>query len=226
MPTALQFVPRPHATGTAHTAHAEAVIGAYAFSATLAIQDITGLATSGVTASHIAKRLEGSAESEALLFAITSRHALRPVTDLGYPELMEDDLLDIDAWVFISLPLLEDTGVVEANVTLDASIAPLPGEEVPAAPWHGAFTLIDDLSTHLARPTRQLWVTHPVGDWTPPGAQEFGYAAAFREDQAVFKAEAAVGLQATASARAAAPASADPHSHDPIVAEKSGGVMW
>ncbi|QYH20571.1 GNAT family N-acetyltransferase [Corynebacterium aquatimens] len=187
-------MPRPASSGSAHAADAEAVVGAYAFSATLAIQDITQLATSGVTASHIAKRLEGSAESEALLFGLSSRTALRPVGPLGYQELMEEDLLDIEAWVFISLPLLEDTRVIEANVTLDAAIAPLPGEEVPAAPWHGAFTLIDDLSARLNRPIRQLWVTHTPGTWEPPGATEHGYAAAFREDQAVFRAEAvAVG---------------------------------
>ncbi|MEH0146298.1 GNAT family N-acetyltransferase [Corynebacterium sp. Q4381] len=174
----------------------EAVTGAYAFSATLAIQDITGLATSGVTPSHIAKRLEGSAESEALLFALTSRTAPRPLGPLGYPQLTPDDLLDIDAWVFVSLPLLEDLSVLEANVTLDAAIAPLPGEPVPDSPWQEAFLLIDALSHSLHRPTRQLWVTHSPGEWTPPGALERGYAAAFREDQAVFDADAALALPA------------------------------
>ncbi|AKV59797.1 hypothetical protein AK829_02480 [Corynebacterium riegelii] len=172
----------------------EAVVGAYAFSATLAIQDITGLATSGVTPAHIAKRMEGSAESKALLFALTSREALRPVGPLGFPLLTSDDLFDVEAWVFISLPLLEDVTVLEANVTLDASIAPLPGEEVPAAPWQGAFMLIDALSHALNRPTRQIWVTHSPGAWTPPGAVEAGYAQAFREDQAVFEAEAVENL--------------------------------
>lgn len=169
----------------------EAVTGAYAFSATLAIQDITGLATSGVTPSHIAKRLEGSAESEALLFALTDRAAPRPLGPLGYPELTPDDLLDIDAWVFVSLPLLEDLSVIEANVTLDASIAPLPGEPAPEAPWQEAFLLIDALSHHLTRPTRQLWVTHAPGDWVPPVAKAHGYDVAFREDQAVFGASSA-----------------------------------
>lgn len=187
---ALQYVPRQGGEFD------EAVVGAYAFSATLAIQDITGLATSGVTPAHIAKRMEGSAESRALLFALTSREALRPVGPLGFPLLTSDDLFDVEAWVFISLPLLEDVTVLEANVTLDASIAPLPGEEVPAAPWQGAFMLIDALSNALNRPTRQIWVTHSPGAWTPPGAVEAGYAQAFREDQAVFEAEAVENLAA------------------------------
>ena len=185
---ALQYVPRQGGEFD------EAVVGAYSFSATLAIQDITGLATSGVTPAHIAKRMEGSAESRALLFALTSREALRPVGPLGFPLLTSDDLFDVEAWVFISLPLLEDVTVLEANVTLDASIAPLPGEEVPAAPWQGAFMLIDALSHALNRPTRQIWVTHSPGAWTPPGAIEAGYAQAFREDQAVFEAEAVENL--------------------------------
>lgn len=187
---ALQYVPRQGGEFD------EAVVGAYAFSATLAIQDITGLATSGVTPAHIAKRMVGSAESKALLFALTSREALRPVGPLGFPLLTSDDLFDVEAWVFISLPLLEDVTVLEANVTLDASIAPLPGEDVPAAPWQGAFMLIDALSHTLNRPTRQIWVTHSPGAWTPPGAVEAGYAQAFREDQAVFEAEAVEELAA------------------------------
>lgn len=190
MLTALQYVPRPGATPD----NPDAAVGAYAFSATLAIQDITGLATSGITTAHVAKRLESSAESRAYLFALTSREAPRPVTELGFPELTDDDLLDIDAWVFISLPLLEDLQVIEANVTLDASIAPLPGEEVPRAPWLGAFSLIDALSNAFSRPIRHLWVTHPEGEFTPPGAVEAGYAPAFREDQAVFEAAAVEAL--------------------------------
>ena len=54
----------------------EAVTGAYAFSATLAIQDITGLATSGVSASHVRTRLVPSAESAAHLFALTEALSL------------------------------------------------------------------------------------------------------------------------------------------------------
>lgn len=206
---ALQFAPRRGSELTADAAEfADAVAGAYAFSATLAIQDITGLATSGVTPSHITKRLEGSAESQALLFAITSRVAPRPVTDLGFPELTRDDLLDIDAWVFVSIPLLEDRGVIEANVTLDAAIAPLPGEPVPTQPWLEACSLIDALSTHLDRPIRQLWVTHQPGSWQPPGVVDAGYAPAFREDQAVFDADAAgrLGRGAADAARADADA--------------------
>lgn len=178
----------------------EAVVGAYAFSATLAIQDITGLATSGVTASHIAKRLEPSAESEAMLFALTERDALRPVTDLRYQELLADDLAYIDAWIFISLPLLEDTGVIEANIVFDAQLAPLPGEPWPAAPWHSALSLIDELSSTLQRPTRHIWVTHTPGAFTPPAVQECGYTAAFREDQATFEVSRADVLPACGAA--------------------------
>lgn len=197
----LQYVPR---RGVASSPEFDdAVVGAYAFSATLAIQDITGLATSGISASHVAKRLEGSAESQAYLFALTSREALRPVTELGYPELTDDDLLDIDAWVFISLPLLEDLGVIEANVILDASIAPLPGEDVPREPWEGAFTLIDALSHRLTRPTRHLWVTHAPGEWELPGAREQGFTPAFREDQAVLTADAPAALAALSAETAA-----------------------
>lgn len=178
------FTPRP-STRSADDA-AEAVVGAYAFSATLAIQDITGLATSGVSASHISKRLEPSAESAAYLFALTATRAPRPVTDLGYPELFADDLENVEAWVFLSLPLLEDRQVIEANVTLDAAIAPLPGEPIPEAPWRGALSLIDALSAHFNRPTRHIWVTHAPGEGAPPATETFGYSQAFQENQATF----------------------------------------
>lgn len=180
MLTAVQFVPRPGSELS------EYVVGGYAFSATLAIQDITGLATSGVTASHIAKRLEPSAESEAYLFALVDNEALRAVTELGFPEFNVTDLDAVHAWVFISVPLLEDRQVLEANVTLDAELAPLPGDAAPEEPWIGALLLVDALSEKLHRPTRQLWVTHAPGPHAPPGVRDAGYAEAFREDQAVF----------------------------------------
>ena len=117
-----------------YAADAEAVVGGYAFSATLAIQDITGLATSGVSAAHIAKRLEPSAESEAYLFALVDNEALRPVTELGFPELTPADVDAVHAWVFISVPLLEDRQVLEANVTLAAELAPLKAQ-LPTLEW-------------------------------------------------------------------------------------------
>ncbi|MET3943909.1 GNAT family N-acetyltransferase [Corynebacterium ureicelerivorans] len=190
------YVPRP-----GHGDDAEAVVGGYAFSATLAIQDITGLVTSGVSASHIAKRLEPSAESEAMLFGLASSQHLRPVTELGYPELFAADLDFVEAWLFVSLPLLEDRGVIEANFTFDSEVAPLPGEPAPAAPWASALSLLDDLSARLNRPTRQLWVTHTADASEPPQIREFGYAPAFREDQATFTVEAAGSLPGSAPAR-------------------------
>lgn len=167
---------------------ADEVAGAYAFSATLAIQDITGDAHSGLTASHMTKRLEGSAESDALLFALTSVRAPRPLGPRGYPEIGVDDLADIEAWVFVSLPLLEDISVIEATVTLDAAIAPLPGEPVPEEPWESALSLIDDLSHSLSRPTRHIWETHaPDADSPASGIlSAAGYAPAYREEQATF----------------------------------------
>lgn len=173
---------------------ADEVAGAYAFSATLAIQDITGDAHSGLTASHMAKRLEGSAESDALLFALTSVRAPRPLGPRGYPEIGVDDLADIEAWVFVSLPLLEDTSVIEASVTLDAAIAPLPGEPVPREPWESALSLIDALSHSFSRPTRHIWETHsPDADSLAAGfLTAAGYAPAYQEEQATFAVNAAV----------------------------------
>ncbi|AWB84179.1 GNAT family N-acetyltransferase [Corynebacterium liangguodongii] len=167
-------------------AASDEAVAAYAFSATLAVQDITGLAASGVTASHVAKRLEGSAESSSYLFALAGRHAPRPLGPLGYPVLTQEDLYDVHAWVFVSLPLLEDTGVIEANVTLDAAIAPLPGEEAPREPWEGALSLIDALSNRLTRPIRHLWVTHAVGAPAPPAVELSGYSPAYVEAQGMF----------------------------------------
>ena len=167
---------------------ADEVVGAYAFSATLAIQDITGDAHSGVTATHLAKRLEGSAESQALLFALTDVAAPRPLGAHGYPELHASDLADISAWVFVSLPLLEDTSIIEATVTLDATIAPLPGEPVPPEPWGEALLLIDALSTTTHRPIHHLWDTHAPGASSPAAAllADAGYTQAYRETQATF----------------------------------------
>lgn len=176
------------------------MVGGYAFSATLAIQDITGLATSGVSAPHIAKRLEPSAESEAMLFGLVSTQHLRPVTDLGYPELFTADLDFVEAWLFVSLPLLEDRGVIEANFTFDSEVAPLPGAPTPAAPWASALSLLDDLSARLARPTCQLWVTHALDAPEPPQVREYGYTPAFREDQATFRADAIRSLPSSSLA--------------------------
>ncbi|WKD57506.1 Mycothiol acetyltransferase [Corynebacterium capitovis DSM 44611] len=172
----------PLVVGRAGTSDCEEAVAAYVFSATLAIQDITGLASSGVTASHVAKRLEGSAESRSYLFALSSRTAPRPLGELGYPALTTADLLDSEAWVFVSLPLLEDLAVIEAHVTLDAAIAPLPGEAIPSDPWNSALSLLDALSTALDRPIRQVWVTGQA----PSCLNDFGYEPAFTEVQAVF----------------------------------------
>ena len=165
-------------------------INAYVFSSTLAAQDITGLSTSGVSAAHVAKRLEGSAESLSYLFALTTREAPRPLGEMGYPALSPDDLLDVEAWVFASLPRLEDTRVLEAHITLDAAIAPLPGEKIPAAPWAHALSLIDALSSALHRPIRHVWVTHSLGANEPPALREHGYTPAFSEVQATLSLEA------------------------------------
>lgn len=173
------------------SADAEEVVGAYAFSATLAIQDITGNPHSGLTASHMVKRLEGSAESQAFLFALTDVAAPRPLGAHSYPELHASDLADISAWVFVSLPLLEDTGIIEATITLDAAIAPLPGEPVPREPWENALSLIDALSTTTHRPTRHIWDTHAPGADSPAAAllAAAGYSCAYRETQATFALE-------------------------------------
>lgn len=163
-------------------------IGAYVFSSTLAAQDITGLATSGVSAAHVIKRLEGSAESRSYLFALTSREAPRPLGALGYPAI-QDDLLDIAAWVFISLPLLEDVRVIEAHITLDAAIAPLPGVPIPQEPWLSALSLTDALSNALTRPIRHIWVTHALGADEPPALRAADYSPAFSEVQATLALE-------------------------------------
>ena len=184
---------RPLILGRAGSPDVADAVAAYAFSATLAIQDITGLSTSGVSAAHIAKRLEGSAESLSHLFALTPRPAPRPVGAMGYPEPTGEDLLDVAAWVFVSLPLLEDLRVIEAHVTLDASIAPLPGEAIPAEPWEAALSLLDALSTTLGRPVRQVWVTSAAGAAAPEALPARGYTPAFSETQAVFDAPDTTG---------------------------------
>ena len=84
----------PLIVGSADPSHA--AVSSYAFSVTLAIQDITGEAHSGVSAAHLAKRLEGSEESLALLFALCSKPAPRSLGAFGYPVLTEDDLYDVE----------------------------------------------------------------------------------------------------------------------------------
>lgn len=180
----------PLIVGSADPSHA--AVSSYAFSVTLAIQDITGEAHSGVSAAHLAKRLEGSEESLALLFALCSKPAPRSLGAFGYPVLTEDDLYDVEGWVLISLPLLEDVDVLEANVTIDASIAPLPGEEQPAHVWRSALALIDALSAELHRPIRQIWITEPLGAPEHPFLRADGYAPAHCERQAIINADAIV----------------------------------
>ena len=177
----------PLIVGTADPSHP--AVSAYAFSVTLAIQDITEEANSGVSAAHIAKRLEDSEESAALLFALCSKTAPRSLGAFGYPVLTEDDLYDVEGWVLVSLPLLEDVDVLEANVTVDASIAPLPGEEQPPHVWQSALELIDSLSAELFRPIRHIWVTEPAGASEHPFLRDVGFAPAHCEVQATINAE-------------------------------------
>ena len=177
----------PLIVGTADPSHP--AVSAYAFSVTLAIQDITGEANSGVSAAHIAKRLEDSEESSALLFALCSKTAPRSLGAFGYPVLTEDDLYDVEGWVLVSLPLLEDVDVLEANVTVDASIAPLPGEKQPAHVWQSALELIDALSAELFRPIQHIWVTEPAGASEHPFLRDADYAPAHCEVQATIDAK-------------------------------------
>ncbi|WP_231910171.1 GNAT family N-acetyltransferase [Corynebacterium cystitidis] len=164
-------------------------VSAYAFSSTLSIQDITGDPTSGTTASRLVVRLQGSEESDALLFALcASPPGPRPTGRFGLPEIPSTgdagQPLDYAAWVMISLPLLEDLHVIEAHITMDSSIAPLPGQpwdaEVHEA-WQAALDLVDTLAHHTARPIRQLWITHPPDT---PGPNIPGYHRAHTEYQA------------------------------------------
>ncbi|OIR45496.1 hypothetical protein [Corynebacterium sp. NML130628] len=177
----------PLIVGTADPSHP--AVSAYAFSVTLAIQDITGEANSGVSAAHIAKRLEDSEESSALLFALCRKTAPRSLGAFGYPILTEDDLYDVEGWVLVSLPLLEDVDVLEANVTVDASIAPLPGEAQPAHVWQSALELIDALSAELFRPIQHIWVTEPAGASEHPFLRDADYAPAHCEVQATIDAK-------------------------------------
>lgn len=179
--------------------NAEEVIASYAFSATLAIQDITHLASSGVSAVHIAKRLESSTESQSFLFALSTRHAPRATGKFGYGQLSSADLLDVAAWVFISLPLLEDRNVLEASITLDAAVAPLPGEPLPEQPWQAALQLIDELAGSLQRPIRQIWITQAPHSPPHPFLNEFGYTAAYTEKQATFPLKTLSTLPPTAA---------------------------
>ncbi|WP_018297974.1 GNAT family N-acetyltransferase [Corynebacterium lubricantis] len=181
------------AVSSAQIAEPSEALGQYAFSSTLAIQDITSDVTSGTSASRLAVRLAGSAESDAYLFALcTSPPGPRDIGAFGYPAVpstgTSGDPLEVAAWVMISLPLLEDTRVIEAHVTIDASIAPLPGEPLDGdvtQAWEGALSLIDELSLRLERPIRQLWITHGASDLRGPELLEAnGYRAAFTEIQA------------------------------------------
>lgn len=181
----------PLIVGTADPSHP--AVAAYAFSVTLAIQDITGEPNSGVSAAHLAKRLEDSEESLALLFALCSKTAPRSLGAFGYPVLTEDDVYDVEGWVLVSLPLLEDVDVLEANVTVDASIAPLPGEEPPAHVWQSALELIDALSAMLSRPIRQIWVTEAPGAPEHPFLRDADYSPAHCEFQATIDAESIPG---------------------------------
>ncbi|WP_342319901.1 GNAT family N-acetyltransferase [Corynebacterium mayonis] len=177
---------RPVIAGHAGCAQYEDTIAAYVFSATLAIQDITGSEHSGVSSSHVLKRLEGSNESRSYLFALTRNCLPRPLGQLGYPEIAPEDLLEVEAWVFVSLPLLEDLSVIEAHITLDALHAPMPGQEVPAEPWQAALELVDALSTTLNRPVRHVWVTLSAGAPAPIALAASGYHHAYAETQAEF----------------------------------------
>lgn len=167
----------------------------YAFSSTLAIQDITGDVTSGQSAKRMAVRLAGSNESDAFLFALCdSPPGPRPTGAFGFPEVASTgesaDPIDAAAWLVVSLPLLEDRAVLEAHITVDSSLAPLPGEPWDAdvrEAWDSALALIDELSNHLSRPVGQLWLTHNAAghdEDSRAGLVGHGYVPAHMEYQA------------------------------------------
>lgn len=164
-------------------------VSAYAFSSTLSIQDITGDPTSGTSASRLVTRLQGSAESDAVLLALCATPpGPRPTGRFGLPEVPSTgdvgEPLDYVVWVMVSLPLLEDLRVLEAHITFDSSIAPLPGERWDAEAreaWQSALDLVDTLAADTARPIRQLWITHAPDQ---PGPEVPGYQRAYLEYQA------------------------------------------
>lgn len=111
------------------------VVRNFVFMANLEAQESTGDAAASVSVEQVLTRLKGSAESDALLFAAVD-DAVTPVVgalgELGVPVLPatgdRDADVEVTGYLHLALPLLEDTDLAELDVTLDASLLPLPGE--------------------------------------------------------------------------------------------------
>lgn len=138
----------------------------FVFCANLAAQEASGDRLASVSVDRVLTRLIGSAESGALLLALVDdaeTPVLAPVGEFGLPTLPAvDDCREVEAaaFAYLSLPLLEERRVAEADIVLDAAYLPLPGEEldpdalaVRAELMHG----VEQVCRQLGRDVIQLW---------------------------------------------------------------------
>lgn len=142
------------------------VVRTFCFTQNLAAQEASGDRLASVSVERVLTRLEGSTESDALLLALVDESltpVLAPVGDLGLPVLPASDDerdLEVAAFAYLSIPLLEERRVVEVEIVLDAAHLPLPGEELDADAveiraelMHG----VEGLCRALGRDIIQLW---------------------------------------------------------------------
>ncbi|GAB3941399.1 GNAT family N-acetyltransferase [Corynebacterium tapiri] len=139
----------------------------FVFSSNLAAQELTGDAAASVDIERVITRLKGSDESRAVLLAALEAPSLGDLGELGLPVVRGE--ADALGFVWLTLPLLEDTDTLELDVVLAPDLLPLPGEELEPEAREVTEALID-ASLHAAplfgRVRLQWWTDRaPGGEW-------------------------------------------------------------
>ncbi|WP_018021048.1 hypothetical protein [Corynebacterium doosanense] len=138
----------------------------FCFHQNLAAQEASGDRLASVSVERVLTRLQGSTESDALLLALVDDSltpVLAPVGDLGVPVIPATDDerdLEVAAFAYLSIPLLEELRVVEVELVLDAGYLPLPGEELDTDAVSVRAELmrgVEEVCRALGRDVLQLW---------------------------------------------------------------------
>lgn len=157
----------------------------FCFTQNLAAQEASGDRLASVSVERVLTRLQGSTESDALLLALVDDSltpVLAPVGDLGVPVLPATDDerdLEVAAFAYLSIPLLEELRVVEAELVLDAGYLPLPGEELDADAVAVRAELmrgVEEVCRALGRDVLQLWSDQGAPEHYGPAVTVHQYA--------------------------------------------------
>lgn len=106
------------------------VVLSQVFNANLASQEASGTADAAVSVERTLHGLRPGPQSEPHMFALIAREPGETEDYLDVPAQGDDRNFDYLGYLTVTLPLRENTDTAEVAVTLDAGLAPLPGEEL------------------------------------------------------------------------------------------------